>query len=113
MRYGAIAALLLELEDNYEVEVSRPPSVCFAMVPAEDSLEKQKFFLGEALVQSARCWSKKPGYGLCLGDEPVRTYCMAVIDAFVHGGLLYRRKSRCFCNSSKMCWRAGSKRNSI
>jgi phosphonate C-P lyase system protein PhnG len=76
-----------DLEASYQVTVSRPPSVCLAMIPAEDSLEKQKFFLGEALTTECEVLvNQEPGYGLCLGDEPVRTFCMAVIDAFVHGG---------------------------
>jgi alpha-D-ribose 1-methylphosphonate 5-triphosphate synthase subunit PhnG len=25
------------------------------------------------------------GYGLCLGEEPVRGYCIAVFDALLHG----------------------------
>jgi alpha-D-ribose 1-methylphosphonate 5-triphosphate synthase subunit PhnG len=24
------------------------------------------------------------GFGLCLGDEPVRAYCIAVVDALLH-----------------------------
>jgi phosphonate C-P lyase system protein PhnG len=79
--------LVMKLEASYQVTVSRPPSVCLAMIPAEDSLEKQKFFLGEALATECEVLvDQQPGYGLCLGDEPVRTYSMAVIDAFVHGG---------------------------
>ncbi len=74
------------LEATYQVTVSRPPLVCLTMIPAEDSLEKQKFFLGEALTTECEVLvEQQPGYGLCLGDEPVRTYCMAVVDAFVHG----------------------------
>jgi phosphonate C-P lyase system protein PhnG len=79
--------LVVELEANHQVNVSRPPSICLTMIPAEDSLEKQKFFLGEALTTECEVLvDQKSGYGLCLGDEPVRTYCMAVIDAFVHSG---------------------------
>ena len=75
------------LESSYQVTVSRFPSVCLTMIAAEDSLEKQKFFLGEALTTECEVVvDDQPGYGLCLGDEPVRTYCMAVVDAFVHGG---------------------------
>jgi phosphonate C-P lyase system protein PhnG len=79
--------LVVELEGVYPITVTRAPSVCLAMIPAEDSLEKQKFYLGEALTTECEVLvDQLPGYGLCLGDEPVRTYCMAVIDAFIHGG---------------------------
>jgi phosphonate C-P lyase system protein PhnG len=78
--------LVVELEGAYPIAVIRSPSVCLTMIPAEDSLEKQKFFLGEALTTECEVLAdQQPGYGLCLGDEPVRSYCMAVIDAFVHG----------------------------
>jgi phosphonate C-P lyase system protein PhnG len=79
--------LVLELERNHPVTVQLPPSVCLAMIPAEDSLEKQKFYLGEALTTECEVLvDQQPGYGLCLGDEPVRTYCMAVVDALIHNG---------------------------
>jgi phosphonate C-P lyase system protein PhnG len=79
--------LVMGLEGSCQVTVSRPPSVCLTMIPAEDSLEKQKFFLGEALTTECEVLvDQQPGYGLCLGDEPLRTYCMAVIDAFISGG---------------------------
>ncbi len=77
--------LVTKLEESYPVSVVRSPSVCLAMIPAEDSLEGQKFYLGEALT--TECEVKvdgKPGFGLCLGDEPVRAYCIAVVDALLH-----------------------------
>jgi phosphonate C-P lyase system protein PhnG len=79
--------LVLRIEQAHRVTISRPPSVCLTMIPAEDSLEKQKFYLGEALTTECEVIvDQQPGYGLCLGDEPVRTYCMAVIDGLVHNG---------------------------
>jgi alpha-D-ribose 1-methylphosphonate 5-triphosphate synthase subunit PhnG len=55
------------------------------MIPAEDSLEQQKFYLGEALTTECEVVVDGfPGYGLCLGDEPVRAYCVAVVDALLH-----------------------------
>ena len=75
------------LEAEHAVEVESQPSVGLAMIPAEDSLERQRFYLGEALA--TECVVRVDGllgYGLCLGDEPVRTYCMAVLDAMLHGG---------------------------
>ena len=77
--------LISELERSYSVTVRRSPSVCLTMIPAEDSLEQQKFYLGEALTTECEVVvDGLPGYGLCLGDEPVRSYCLAVVDALFH-----------------------------
>lgn len=79
--------LVLRLEESHRVEVRKNPSVCLAMIPAEDSLEGQKFFLGEALsIECEVTVDEYHGFGLCLGDEPVRVYCIAVVDALLHGG---------------------------
>jgi len=78
--------LVARLERASQVEVRKSPSVCLTMIPAEDSLEKQKFFLGEALTTECEvAVDGLPGFGLCLGDEPVRAYCIAVVDALLHG----------------------------
>jgi alpha-D-ribose 1-methylphosphonate 5-triphosphate synthase subunit PhnG len=78
--------LVSRLEQSCLVEVKKSPSVCLTMVPAEDSLEKQEFYLGEALTTECEVTvDGQPGYGLCLGDEPVRAYCIAVVDALLHG----------------------------
>jgi phosphonate C-P lyase system protein PhnG len=69
------------------VTVSQSPSVCLTMIAAHDSLESQKFYLGEALTTECEVLvDRMPGYGVCLGDEPVRTYCIAVVDALLQSG---------------------------
>jgi phosphonate C-P lyase system protein PhnG len=78
--------LVSRLEQSYQIEIRKNPSVCLAMIPAEDSLEKQKFYLGEALATECEVAVKgRPGFGLCLGEEPVRAYCLAVVDSLLHG----------------------------
>jgi alpha-D-ribose 1-methylphosphonate 5-triphosphate synthase subunit PhnG len=78
--------LVSRLERANLVEVRKSPSVCLTMVSAEDSLEEQKFYLGEALSTECEVTvDGHPGFGLCLGDEPVRAYCIAVVDALLHG----------------------------
>lgn len=78
--------LISGLEQSYQIEIRKEPSVCLTMVPAEDSLEKQKFYLGEALTTECEVMvDGRPGFGLCLGEEPVRAYCIAVVDALLHG----------------------------
>jgi phosphonate C-P lyase system protein PhnG len=79
--------LVLHLEERHSVEIHRSPSVCLTMIPAEDSLELQRFYLGEALTTECEVTvDGLTGFGLCLGDEPVRAYCIAVVDALLHGG---------------------------
>ena len=78
--------MVLQREQRHAVEVRRNPSVCLTMIPAEDSLEGQRFYLGEALTTECEVMvDGMTGFGLCLGDEPVRAYCIAVVDALLHG----------------------------
>ncbi len=77
-----LRALVEQLEKSYSIEIVRKPSPCLTMLRAEDSLEKQEFFLGEALTTECEVKvDSLPGYGLCLGDEAQRCYCLAVLDA--------------------------------
>jgi alpha-D-ribose 1-methylphosphonate 5-triphosphate synthase subunit PhnG len=79
--------LVSQLEQVHQVEVRKSPSICLTMIPAEDSLEAQKFYLGEALtIECEVAVDGLPGFGLCLGEEPVRVYCIAVVDALLHRG---------------------------
>ena len=83
----SLKQLVSQLERGHRVELRKSPSVCLAMIPAEDSLEKQRFYLGEALATECEVAVEgRPGYGLCLGEEPVRAYCLAVVDSLRHGG---------------------------
>lgn len=84
---GALQAFVEQLEGRHQIEVTRQPGICLTMVKAEDSLEKQPFYLGEALTSECEvAVDGVAGYGLCLGEEPVRAYCIAVCDALLHGG---------------------------
>ena len=52
------------------------------MIQAEDSVEFQPFYVGEALTTECEVIvNGQKGYGICLGDEPLRCYCIAFIDA--------------------------------
>jgi alpha-D-ribose 1-methylphosphonate 5-triphosphate synthase subunit PhnG len=67
---------------HYPVQLTKAPAICLTMVRAEDSVEKQEFYLGEALTTECEVEvNGQMGYGICLGDEPERAYCMAVIEA--------------------------------
>ena len=55
------------------------------MLRTEDSLDRQEFFLGETLTSECEVTvDGKPGYGLCMGDQPQRSYCLAVVDALLN-----------------------------
>ena len=80
----ALEAFVRELETRHPILIVRQPAVCMTMVRAEDSVESQPFYLGEVLVTDCEVQvDGQAGYGLCMGDEPVRSYCMAVIDALL------------------------------
>jgi phosphonate C-P lyase system protein PhnG len=77
-----LEAFVRALESLYDVVVARYPMLCTTMIRAEDSVEGQPFYLGEALItETVLVLDGQTGYGICLGDEPVRSYCMAFIDA--------------------------------
>lgn len=76
--------LVSELEKNYIIQIAKTPGICLTMIKAEDSTEFQPFYLGEALTTECEVIiNDRIGYGICLGDEPVRCYCIAVIDALL------------------------------
>ncbi len=80
----ALEAFVRELETQHSILIVRQPAVCMTMVRAEDSVESQPFYLGEVLVTDCEVQvDGQAGYGLCMGDEPVRCYCMAVMDALL------------------------------
>jgi len=77
-----LESFVASLEENFEIKIARMPSICMTMVQAEDSVEFQPFYLGEALTTECEVIiNGQKGYGICLGDEPLRTYCIAFIDA--------------------------------
>jgi alpha-D-ribose 1-methylphosphonate 5-triphosphate synthase subunit PhnG len=79
-----LEAFVRQLEPDCAIKVVRQPSVGTTMVRAEDSVEGQPFYLGEALITECELnIDGQAGFGLCLGDEPVRSYCMAFLDALM------------------------------
>src|SRR5262245_65951182 len=83
----ALKELVLGLEERHHVTIVKDPSTCLTMIRAEDSLDRQEFFLGEALTTECEVVvDGQDGSGICLGEEPVRGYCIAVVDALLHGG---------------------------
>jgi alpha-D-ribose 1-methylphosphonate 5-triphosphate synthase subunit PhnG len=92
-----LEAFVRELESRHTVQIIRQPAVCMTMIRAEDSVEAQPFYLGEVLVTDCEVQvDGQAGYGLCMGDEPVRCYCMAVIDALLLSDGPHSSKVRAF-----------------
>lgn len=79
-----LESFIREVETQCVVQVVRQPSIATAMIRAEDSVEGQPFYLGEALITECELSvDGQAGFGVCLGDEPVRSYCIAVVDALI------------------------------
>jgi alpha-D-ribose 1-methylphosphonate 5-triphosphate synthase subunit PhnG len=79
-----LRAAVEQLEESHVVRMVREPSICLTMIRAEDSVEGQEFFLGEAVTTECEVEvNGHSGYGLCLGEEPERAYCLAVADALI------------------------------
>jgi phosphonate C-P lyase system protein PhnG len=77
-----VQTLVEALEKQHTIRLVREPEVCLTMLRAEDSLDAQEFYLGEALTTSCEVSvDGVAGFGMCLGEEPVRAYCVAVFDA--------------------------------
>lgn len=84
---GALQTLVESLESRHAVRLVRAPASCLTMIRAEDSLENQEFYLGEALTTECEVQvDGVAGYGLCLGEEPARSYCIAVLDSLREQG---------------------------
>lgn len=78
----SLTAFTDQLTAHYSVRLVKAPAICLTMIRAEDSVEKQEFYLGESLTTDCEiAINDKVGYGICLGDEPERAWCMAVVDA--------------------------------
>jgi len=74
--------LITKLEPDYEIQVIQAPEKCMTMLRGADTVEKQPFYLGEILTSTCEVAIQDCiGYGICVGDSPVRAYCIAVVDA--------------------------------
>lgn len=83
----ALKRLVMGLEHTHQVQMLKEPSVCLTMIRAEGAVGQERAFLGEALTTECEVLvDGHVGIGVCLGEEPVRGYCMAVVDALLHGG---------------------------
>ncbi len=85
--FDALKQLVIFFEARFDLQIVKEPSLGLTMIRAEDSVESQEFYLGEALTTDCEVsYNHITGYGICLGDEPVRAYCIAVADALIQSG---------------------------
>ncbi len=69
-------------EKEFNIRILKKPSLSLTMIRAEDTVEQQEFYLGEALTSDCEVEiDGQTGIGITLGDNPQRAYCIAVFDA--------------------------------
>ncbi|MET1249560.1 phosphonate C-P lyase system protein PhnG [Sporolactobacillus sp. STCC-11] len=77
-----------KIEQEQRVRVEREPQTSLIMTKAKDSVSGQPFYLGEVLVtECTLSVDGQLGIGIVIGRQPLRAYCMAVIDAAHNAGL--------------------------
>ncbi|MGM7719240.1 phosphonate C-P lyase system protein PhnG [Metabacillus sp. Hm71] len=70
------------------VSVDRAPSTGLVMLKTRDSVSNQPFYMGEVLVtECSVSLDQHSGIGIVMGDDPVRSYQIAVIDAAMNAKL--------------------------
>jgi len=71
-----------EIEACCQVQIEDPPETGLVMVKARDSISMKPFYIGENLVTECTVSvNGSMGMGVLMGEEYVRAYQMAVIDA--------------------------------
>jgi alpha-D-ribose 1-methylphosphonate 5-triphosphate synthase subunit PhnG len=79
--------LTSEIEASSNVHTVRSPETSLVMGKARDSVSGQPFFIGEILVTECTVeLDGTTGFGICLGEEPEKAYCLAVVDAAFQAG---------------------------
>ncbi|MEK3986827.1 phosphonate C-P lyase system protein PhnG [Paenibacillus sp. FSL K6-3166] len=71
-----------EIKGRYEIDLIEEPNHGLVMVKVRETAKKSLFYLGEVLVTECKVQiAGKMGVGLIKGDEPEKSYDLAVIDA--------------------------------
>jgi len=77
-----------EIEQNYEVVITKLPEKGLVMMKTNDSVSNQPFYLGELLVTECTVSvNESIGFGIIIGEKPEEAYQLAVIDASFRGEL--------------------------
>lgn len=65
-----------------KIEIKSPPKPVLVMARVRETVDGDRFNLGEVLVTSCEVvLDGEPGWGMVLGDDPERALCAAVLDA--------------------------------
>lgn len=97
-----IKSYVERIEESLHILITKKPTIGLTMVRAQDSVEHQEFYLGEVLVTECEVQVEdRVGSGLCIGDEPVRSYCLAVIDAIMMSSLPIKSDTEAFLEEEK------------
>jgi alpha-D-ribose 1-methylphosphonate 5-triphosphate synthase subunit PhnG len=76
------------IEKTADVRIDRAPSTGLVMLKTRDSVSKQPFYMGEVLVtECSVAIDHHVGIGIVMGEEPNRSYQIAVVDAAINAGL--------------------------
>ncbi|MGY4688341.1 phosphonate C-P lyase system protein PhnG [Salibacterium sp. K-3] len=71
-----------QLEENYQVVLEAEPQKSLVLMKTKDSVSAQNFYNGEILVTECKVTlHNSPGFGIVIGEQPDRSFFMAVIDA--------------------------------
>ncbi|MEB1805918.1 MAG: phosphonate C-P lyase system protein PhnG [Bacillaceae bacterium] len=74
--------LVSEVEEVAFIQMERKPSTGLVMVKTRDSISMEPFYMGEILVTECTVSiNGKFGMGVIQGEQPIRSYQIAVIDA--------------------------------
>ncbi|MDH6374060.1 alpha-D-ribose 1-methylphosphonate 5-triphosphate synthase subunit PhnG [Paenibacillus sp. PastF-3] len=71
-----------EIKGRYDIDLMEEPNHGLVMVKVRETAKKSLFYLGEVLVTECKVQiAGKMGVGLIKGDEPEKSYDLAIIDA--------------------------------
>lgn len=78
------------IESKHDVIIEKKPDKSLIMVKSRDSVSQQPFYLGEMLVTECTVSiNEVMGLGVLKGEEPEKSYQLAVVDAAWNAGELH------------------------
>ncbi|WP_185805330.1 phosphonate C-P lyase system protein PhnG [Bacillus canaveralius] len=84
-----LAHFAKQVEETVTVRIERSPATGLVMMKTRDSVSRQPFYMGEILV--TECTVEIDGHyglGVIMGEEPVRAYQLALVDAAFNANLM-------------------------
>ncbi len=71
-----------EVEANHQITIIKHPGRSLVMAKTRDSVSRAPFYIGEVLVSECTVSIDQVyGLGVVMGDEPEKSYHLAVVDA--------------------------------